>query len=239
MLGRSTSLVSWCAAAADVEGEDMHDVDTEAEARWLLDQAGFDLDDVPSATELAEGLGAVDVLEVRDVEVCGMGGVEWLRADGMPGGDVGSRWRPLVRRGLSFVERRFTVLHEIAEWHLRANLRIEPWCCKVKEAICDAIAGALLAPRRAFRRAVEHVGDGLEALAAGFQASETAMALRLGEVLLHPVAVISPKLVRVRGSDWGWPPAEQIRQRAALPSCERIRRECLRDDTARVVLRAA
>jgi hypothetical protein len=211
------------------DGNMPHGVDTEREGRWLLRRAGIAWDRVPGAVEIAHRLGAAEVLEVDATEVCGLGEIEWL---------AGGRWRVIIRRGLSRPVRRWVLAHECAELHIARNMRIAPpW--RVKETIADAIASVLVAPPRAFARAVRELGPELPALAAGFIASETAMALRLGEVLRTPVAVVSPALVRVRGGAWDWPPVEQIRERSELPSCAVYRRERLEDDPRRVVLRAA
>ncbi len=66
------------------------------------------------------------------------------------------------------------------------------------------------------------------------------MGLRIGEVTAEPVALVSPKLVRVRGDDWGWPSEREIRRLsrgADGPQLLRIVR--LTDDPRRVFLRAA
>lgn len=108
------------------------------------------------------------------------------------------------------------------------------------EQLVDAAAAAILAPRALFREALAHVGSDLPELARVFSTTETCMGLRIGEVTAEPVALVSPKLVRVRGDDWGWPSEREIRRLsrgADGPQLLRIVR--LTDDPRRVFLRAA
>lgn len=128
----------------------------------------------------------------------------------------------------------FAICHELAEWALREQRE------ESIEQLADAAAAAILAPRQLFREALAHVGSDLPELARVFSTTETCMGLRIGEVTAEPVALVSPKLVRVRGEEWGWPSEDEIRRLSRGtdgPALLRLVR--LTDDARRVFLRAA
>ncbi len=127
----------------------------------------------------------------------------------------------------------FDVAHELGHFLIRrAGLLIED-----EEAAANYLAGALLAPRRTFREALRTVGHRLPELAEMFAMTETAAALRIGEVEGTPIAVVAPRHVRVRGPEsWQWPDERTLRAWARareLPGITKIR---LRDDPHRIVL---
>ena len=141
-------------------------------------------------------------------------------------------WRIVISRSLPAIYATFAVGHELGHWLLaRSGYRGDD-----EEASADYLAGALLAPRRAFISAWRAMGDDFAALAETFSMTETGAALRLGEVLRVPLAVISPALVRVRGPDeWVWPAESVVRgwSRKGAPGLRKVR---LTDDPRRVVL---
>src|SRR5690606_30327780 len=98
--------------------------------------------------------------------------------------------RIYVRRGLSAARQRFAVAHELAHWALGLLSGSEA------EARCDALAACLVAPRRAFQRALRDT-DCYGELAELFGSTESCVALRLGEVTGEPVALVTPSSVRV------------------------------------------
>lgn len=197
--------------AADIEGT----------ANALLLRAGLQPDEAPAPLRLAEAL-------------LGPGAVRLVHAGALPGVAAlarwGGRWRVALRSTAPRQAQGFAVLHEIGHWALGAD---------APEAACDALAAALLLPRRAYLAAAREHGADWPALAARFGCSESAVALRWGEVVGEPLALVAPVRVRVRGEPWGWPPAEeQIRElaRAPRPGLASAR---LSDDRRRVVVRAA
>ncbi len=198
-------------------------IDPEVEVRGLLRSTGRDDDAPPIALELAADLlgDGAPVYVVPATEVWGDGEVEEIA----PG-----RWRIFVRENLSPEQFLFTVYHEIAEWHVhRLRLRFDHFL--EKERVCDAIAAALVAPQRAFRAALRDHGEDFAELAEDFLATETCMALRLGEVEHVPVCVLSEGGVRrVRGPAWTWP------QDPTTASGPGLRRARLRDRGERLAL---
>lgn len=148
---------------------------------------------------------------------------------------VRGEWRIIVGRNLPPRFALFAVGHELAHWLLgRVGFVGED-----EEAVADALAAALLMPRPAFRRALLSVGDDWSELARVMCATETAVALRLGEVTRRPLAVVAPARVRVRGDEeWLWPDESTIRQWARKP-LPGLRKTKLKDDPRRVVLAAA
>lgn len=144
----------------------------------------------------------------------------------------GSQWRIAVASSLPVEKALFAIGHELGHYLLaRAGYR-EP----DEEASADYLGGALLAPRPAFYAATRALGTNLCALAETFTMTETAVALRVGEVCRKPLAVVAPARVRVRGPvEWVWPDDMTIRRWAHRPR-PGLRKVRLRDDPRRVVL---
>lgn len=202
-------------------GEDFSADDVEGTAAALYRQAGFEGDVPADPVDLAERL-------------LGAGAVRYVHAGALPGVASltywGGRWHIAVRGLATEPRQRFAVLHELGHYALGPG---------ASEAACDAVAGALLLPRPAFRAAARELGADWPSLAAFFGCSESAAALRWGEVIGDPLALVAPVTVRVRGLPWAWPAEErEIRELAASlrPGLARTR---LRDDCRRVVVRAA
>jgi len=150
--------------------------------------------------------------------------------------------RIYLRRGLSPIEERFAIAHELGH-HILDHHREER--SPLLELEADYVAACLVIPHRALRDARRELGDDIAGLAEVFQASQTAVALRLGEAgALPAVIVVSPQLVRVRSlSEVSLPPESDIRRlatarirdvrRVAGPG---VRRARLTDDRQRVAL---
>lgn len=204
----------------------MERADIEGTADALYRAAGFDTTEPIAPMRLARSLlGDGAVLTVRNVSL--PGDAVLVR--------VGADWRIYLRAGASLERRRFAVAHELAEWHLaRTGYREND-----REEIADALGAALLAPRQLFLRFQRHTGARWPALAHALATSETCVALRHGEVTGEPLAVVAPRTLRVRGDDFVWPDAEQLRRLVAGRLPEGLRRDRLRDDPRRVVVRAA
>lgn len=151
---------------------------------------------------------------------------------------VGEDWRIVLSRSLPRLAALFAIGHELGHWLLR---RHGCWCGESEEREADYLGAALLAPHRAFRRAYYQLGADLPALAAAFSTPEAGAALRLGEVMHVPLAVVAPQTVRVRGPEnWVWPDESTLRswarQRTPRPGVRAVR---LSDAPRTVVLDAS
>lgn len=148
---------------------------------------------------------------------------------------VGDAWRIVLGRGLSSRDALFAVAHELGHWLLeRHGVTVED-----EEVAADLLAGALLAPRAAWRSAVRAHGRDLAELAEAFGVTETCAALRWGEVEHVPLAVVTPQRVRVRAPEaWVWPDVATLRAWARRPA-PGLRKTRLTDDPRRIVLDAS
>lgn len=146
---------------------------------------------------------------------------------------VGESWRIVIGRSLPPLYALFAVAHELGHWLLRRHGLDD-----TDEAAADYLGAALVAPRPAFRAAWRTKGCELAQLAEALHMTETGAALRLGEVLRVPLAVVAPHRVRVRGPEaWIWPAEPTLRGWARRPA-PGLRRVRLTDDPRRVVLEA-
>jgi hypothetical protein len=190
----------------------------EGEAALLLRQGGQDDGGPPRVLELARA-------------ALGPGGIEAVPHRALPGdgclATVQGERRIYVRTGLSPLRLRWVVAHELG--HLSLCLDSSS---RQNEDACDAFAAALLLPRRGFQVALREVGANYSKLARWFVATESCVALRLGEVTDVPLALVAPARVRTRGAEFAWP--ADLRA-ARMPG---VRRATLRDDRRRVVMRA-
>ena len=199
----------------------MHDIEGAAAA--LYREAGYDDSDPAPAIGLATRL-------------LGPGCVQRVHAGALPGDaalvTVHGERRIYVRRGLPPARLRFAVAHELAHWALGE-------CAPGAEleARCDALAACLVAPRRAFLRALRET-DRYHELAGRFATTESCAALRLAEVTGEPLALVAPSCVRVRGDAYGWPGEPELRALATKPRVPGLRKARRRDDPRRVAMRA-
>lgn len=106
--------------------------------------------------------------------------------------------RIYIRRGCAPQDFRFLVGHELAH-AVYADEGVTFATEDAEESACDALAGALVAPRHAFRAAVAKLGDDVEQMALTFGTTESLCLLRLGEVTGRPLALVRPGRVRTRG----------------------------------------
>lgn len=159
--------------------------DLECIVERIYREAGAGPDDVWRPSRIARALFGPDVLYlVPDVP----GHAQLTR---MHGGPVIA-----VRKGLSPAYRDHAIAHELGHWAL--ELEGVPHDEHTENA-CDFIGAALITRRRPFARVARH---DYRQLALDFRTTETLVALRVGEVLNEPVAVVSPHLVRARGEGW-------------------------------------
>lgn len=106
----------------------------------------------------------------------------------------------VVREGTPPPRARFLASHELAEW----------WCLDWPqvpelERWCNAIAAALVAPRRVFRQVYRRRGGDVHAVARDLGTTQSVALLRVGETLGRPVAVVRERGPLVRGQRWRWP----------------------------------
>lgn len=104
-----------------------------------------------------------------------------------------------------------------------------------EEADANFLGGAILMPARAVLRAVRS-GLSLSEMAELFGTSETAMALRVAELLRMPRAIIAPKHIHLRGPDGYVMPAEPVLRSLAKRTRPGVLKVRMRDDPSRVVL---
>lgn len=131
----------------------------------------------------------------------------------------------------------FSIAHEVGEWLLRDVVgyagRGEP-----KERLANRIAGAILAPRHLLLRVHGRLGERPRAIGRVFVLSQTAVVLRLAEVLGDRRAVVTRSgHVLARGEGWERVPAVDVaRGRVSLPGLAKARLRGGIDD-GRVALR--
>jgi len=134
------------------------------------------------------------------------------------------RWRIYVRSGTPVQLLGHVVGHELAHWALRRE-------GLDSEAAADWLGAALVLPAPACDRILRSPAD-VAIVARTVVATQTLVALRLGESGRARLALVAPERVRVRGLDW----TEDAARRAAMrppPGVEVVR---LTDDVRRVAL---
>ncbi len=128
---------------------------------------------------------------------------------------------------------RFDVGHELAHWYYRRT----GYSGNDLELRCDALSAALLAPMpffRSIRRRIVDVPDVAQALGT----TQSLAALREGEVLGTPTALVQPARIRIRGDEWGWPSEDELR-RYAKAGHAALRKVRISDEPKRVVIVAS
>lgn len=160
-------------------------------------------------------------------------GIRVVRVPGMlDRGNLGygsGRWWIAIRN-----DDEHTIGHELKHWWDRINGVIES-----TEESADMVGAALMMPSPSFADAVRRFGRNFSALARHFRATESSVALRLGEVQDVPLALVTPQSVRVRGPEfWEWGSQEFIRHvaKTGRPGVAVLR---LHDDRRRTVVIAA
>ncbi|UOF77359.1 metallopeptidase [Caudoviricetes sp.] len=195
--------------------------DFEAAAARVLADLGVSSDQPTPPLELATRLlGAGSVKLVPATALPGVGAIARVR----------DRWLVFLREDAPLPAKRFVLCHELAHKLLGAA---------ATEVECDALAAALLVPRAALMHAVKEDGERLRLLAKRFGASESCIALRIGEVTERPLALVAPRTVRTRGSGYTWPPFDQLRDLATKSHIPGLKKVRLTDDSARQMLRPA
>jgi len=198
--------------------------DVEDVAAQVYEMAGADPDDPPGPVALADAIG----IEIRPAKARSLwGDAELCRVNASHVIYVPPRLPP-ARLG-------YAIAHELAELVLKLREMREDGI----EQLANAAATAILAPRRLFIHQLKITRDDIAIVARCFVATESAIALRIGEARGDAIALVSPKLVRLRGGEFVWPAANEIRKLArakVLPFP--LTRTKLTDEDGRVVLRA-
>jgi uncharacterized protein DUF955 len=166
-------------------------------------------------------------------------GVRVQRPANMPGPPasrfvVGGQERIAVKASVPIEYAAFYAAHELGHVLLRRS----GFLGADEESCADYLGAALLMPRAAVLALYRAEGFAPRALAESIVCTQTAAALRLGEVLTAPLAAVSPAVIRVRGpSAWVWPDERTIRAWAQRPrpGLSRVR---LTDQPRRVALLA-
>lgn len=173
--------------------------DVEGAVDYLYRRAGQDVRWPNGPIALAMGLG----LAVHRISCSGMPGHARLTHSGI---EVHTK-APLSRLS-------FAIAHEIAEWYLGMTRYTDGDA----ERYADGIAGAILAPRQAFRYAVEAIGHNWAQLSNMFLADETWALLREAEVSGRPLAVVTPGRIYTRSdAEWVWGNARLLARADTLP----------------------
>jgi hypothetical protein len=179
--------------------------DPEGSSSFLYELAGADPSEPPGPVALARAVLGSDGIELVPSRIV-MRDAALAR--------VGDRWRIYVRRSLPAERLTFGVAHELAEWLYRSSQD------DLLEEACNALAGALIVPAPAFRRVLawsSDFGEAFRQAAEAYRTTPSCAVLRLGEATGRPVALVTPRYVRVRGEAFEWPPEDVIRAMARRP----------------------
>lgn len=183
--------------------------------------AGLDAEN-PNVSRLARALLGANALRRGPRPIAGPAALVRVNDD----------WHIFLSRSLPPLYALFAIAHELGHWLFARH----GYDGDNEERDADRLGGALQAPRRAFLSARRAFGNNLPAIANAFSITETGAALRLGEVERHPLAVIAPATVRVRGpEEWVWPDESTLRRWAKRPA-PGLRNTRLTDDPRRVLL---
>lgn len=116
-------------------------------------------------------------------------------------GIVNGEVRIYVRASNNRARERLVGAHEMAHGLFGRFHSDTDW---LLERRCDLLGACLLAPRPAFRLAVQRFGHSVYDLAHALSITQAAAMLRLGEVTGRPVKLLGPR-ERVRGEPFDWP----------------------------------
>lgn len=122
---------------------------------------------------------------------------------------------------------------------MATTLHHAAWSDPEIEAEADYVAACLVVPRRALRSALSQIGPDFEVLAELFRATQTCVALRLGEDgLVSASAVVTPARIYARSQVSFELPAEPALRRIAQGGMPGIKSVRLTDDQRRITLLA-
>lgn len=104
---------------------------------------------------------------------------------------VGTKWRIYVRSGLAIARAKWVACHELAHWALDRH-------GTGTERECDALGAAIVAPAPRYVAIRGRVAS-VVGVAAALGSTQSLAALREGEVLHVPVALVEPHRIVARG----------------------------------------
>lgn len=163
--------------------------DIEGEVRAAYEVARLDPEHSPGVIRLARrtpGIAGIEFARVRG-----------LLSSALVANDDGTR-TIFIAPGLPWRVVEFHVAHELGEYKL--TVRKYPYLEPDRERVCSALAVGFQVPRPALiNRFYTYGAQKLVYLARSFGVSELALALRIGEALDIPVAVVGVGVVRRRG----------------------------------------
>lgn len=202
--------------------------ETEALARDLRRRAKVDDDEVVASESIARRLlGPRAVQRIRRFSARGV--ISPIRGE----------YRIFLRAGAP--DENFTIAHELGHWALR--LAQYPSSGEDEERNANAIGAAIVASPVATRRAHQHFGEQLGAIAKAFDSTQSFAVLRLAEVLGDERALVArDNTVRIRSSGaFRWPELDEVCRWKAGRVPRGIQRATLRGsyDRGRVAFRAA
>lgn len=195
---------------------DVHGEDTSGLESLVIDlyrRHGFDPEEPANPWELARRELGRDCFDRPARVIAGGSGAYRLHG----------RWRIAIARNLPVAYAAHAVGHELGHVLLsQAGVKVSR---AEEERLCNIIGGAIIAPHPAVARLYHAFGLDMRAMARAACASPTWAALRIGEALGLPAAVVTPVRVRTRGPEWWtWPPCEQTIRGMARTSARGVRR---------------
>lgn len=143
----------------------------------------------------------------------------------------------MIRDGMSAARRNFVLARMLARSELQFDSGYFAMSVPDRLRLENEIAGWLCAPPVSFSAARARTRDNLRQLSFAFNMTETACALRIGE--LEPasgVAVTTPVLVHRKGPRFAWESDDTIRELATKKHPKSVRKAKIADEPGRVAL---
>lgn len=145
---------------------------------------------------------------------------------------VREEWRIYLDDALPRPRARWVAAHEVAHWALR---RLGHGTATERD--CDALGAALVAPAPLYT-AIRNRTEDVRAVATKIRTTQSLAALREGELLGRPVALVGSRRIVFRGAAWVWPEEDELRRVARCGSAQIVRVR-IDDEPDRIVLMAA
>lgn len=169
-------------------------------------------------------------------------GVVWNVANAMSEGELAllrGRRHFMVRDGMSDERRNFVLARLLVRDELLTDSGYQSMSVVDRERLENEAAGWICAPPAAFVAAMKATSKNLRQLSFAFMMTETACALRIGEVEPEAgVAVTTPVLVHRKGRRFSWESDEVLRELAAKSTPKSVRKVKILDEPGRVALLA-
>lgn len=167
-------------------------------------------------------------------------GVLWDVANAIEEGGLGKlagRRHFMVRDGISDERRNFVIARLLARHELLDDSGYHAMSVVDRERLENEIAGWICAPPAAFVPAMKATGRNLRQLSFAFMLTETACALRIGEIEPDQgVAVTTPAIVHRKGRRFAWESDEVLRELANKLNPKSVRKVKIFDEPGRTAL---